>query len=140
MKSKKIGSRYFVRIDKGEEVVSSLKSFCAENRITLGSVLGIGAADRVTVGLFNTATKEYHNKALEGEYEITNLTGSVTTKDGEVYLHLHITLADEEYKAYGGHLNECRISGTCELVIDTVEGRMDRFFDDHCGLNIWKID
>lgn len=139
MKFVKIGNKYFVRIDKGEEVVSSLMKFCAEKGVKLGSIVGIGATDRVTIGLFNTEIKEYHNKQLVGEYEITNLTGNVTTKDGEVYLHLHITLGDENYNAHGGHLNECWISGTCELVIDTADGEIGRFFDDYSGLNLWKL-
>ncbi len=140
MKSMKFGDKYFVRIDKGEEVVQSLKDFCLENNIKLGSITGLGACDRVTIGLFNTETKEYNNKELKGEFEITNLTGNITTKDGEVYLHLHITLGDEEYNAHGGHLNECWISGTCELVIDTVDGEVERVFDDFSGLNLFKLD
>lgn len=139
MKSYKIGNRYFLRIDKGEEVVASLKQFCIDRGIKLASVSGIGAADKATIGLFNTVTKEYHNTRLEGEYEITNLTGNITTKDGDVYIHLHITLGDEEYKAYGGHLNECWISGTCELAIDTFDGEISRVFDDYSGLNLWKL-
>jgi predicted DNA-binding protein with PD1-like motif len=139
MKSFKIGNRYLLRIDKDEEVVASLKQFCIDKGIKLASVSGIGAANKVIIGLFNTITKEFHNTRLEGEYEITNLTGNITTKDGDVYIHLHITLGDEEYKAYGGHLNECWISGTSELVIDTFEGEVGRFFDDHTGLNLWNL-
>lgn len=139
MKSLKVGNKYFVRIDKGEEVLASLKEFCANTGVKLGSIVGIGAADKVTIGLFNTITKEYHNIALEGEYEITNLTGNITTKDGEIYLHLHITLGDEEYRAHGGHLNECWISGTCELTIDTVDAEIGRAFDDYSGLNLWNL-
>jgi len=48
MKSAKIGNKYFVRIDKGEEVVSLLKEFCMDNGLKLGSIVGLGAADRVT--------------------------------------------------------------------------------------------
>ncbi len=139
MESLKIGNKYFVRIDKGEEVIASLKQFCSNSGVGLGSIMGLGAADRVTIGLFNTITKEYHNTELAGEYEITNLTGNITTKDGEIYLHLHITLGDEDYRAHGGHLNECWISGTCELVIDAIDGEIGRVFDEHSGLNLWKL-
>lgn len=139
MKALKIGSKYFLRIDKGEEVVASIKQFCTSNKVKLASIVGVGAADRATIGLFNTITKEYHNTKLEGEYEITNLTGTITTKDGEIYIHLHVTLGDEEYNAYGGHLNECWISGTCELVVDIVDGEVDRIFDDYSGLFIWNL-
>jgi predicted DNA-binding protein with PD1-like motif len=139
MESLKIGNKYFIRIDKGEEVIASLKNFCIDNGVRLGSVIGLGAADRVIVGLFNTITKEYHNKELVGEYEITNLTGNITTKGGEIYLHLHITLGDEDYNAHGGHLNECWISGTCELVIDVIDGEISRAFDSKSGLNLLKF-
>ncbi|HOS69432.1 MAG TPA: DNA-binding protein [Bacillota bacterium] len=139
MKHKKIGSKYFLRIDKGEEVVASLHKFCMDNGLKLGSVIGIGAANRITIGVFNTITKEYHNQELTGEYEITNLTGNITQKDGEVYPHLHITFGDEEYNAHGGHLNQCWVSGTCELIIDAVDGEIGRVFDDYCGLNIWNL-
>ncbi|HNU80685.1 MAG TPA: DNA-binding protein, partial [Bacillota bacterium] len=139
MKHTKLGSKYFVRIDKGEEVVASLHKFCTDNGLKSGSVIGIGAADRITIGSFNTVTKEYHNKELTGEYEITNLTGNITQKNGEVYLHLHITLGDEEYNAHGGHLNQCWISGTCELIIDAVDGEIGRVTDDYSGLNLWEL-
>ncbi len=139
MKSARIGNRYFLRIDKGEEVVASLKEFCENNKVKLGSIVGLGATNRVTIGLFNTNTKEYHNKELTGEYEITNLTGNITTKDGEIYLHLHITLGDDTYKAFGGHLKECWISATCELVIDTIGGEIQRAFDKDSGLNLLKL-
>jgi predicted DNA-binding protein with PD1-like motif len=139
MESLKIGNKYFIRIDKGEEVIASLKNFCIDNGVRLGSVIGLGAADRVIVGLFNTITKEYHNKEFVGEYEITNLTGNITAKEGEIYLHLHITLSDEDYNAHGGHLNECWISGTCELVIDVIDGEISRAFDSKSGLNLLKF-
>jgi uncharacterized protein len=139
MKFLKMGNKYFVRIDKGEEVIASLKEFCKASGVKLGAIMGVGAADRATIGLFNTITKEYHNIELVGEYEILNLTGSITSKDGEIYLHLHITLGDEEYKAYGGHLNECWISGTCELTIDASEGEINRTFDEFSGLYTWNL-
>ncbi len=140
MKFTKFNNKYFVRIDKGEELVTELKKFCLQNKVTLGSITGLGATNKVTLGLFNTETKEYQNKELNNDYELTNITGNITTMDGELYLHIHITLGDENYNSFGGHLNECWISGTCELVIDAVDGELGRTFDDHCGLNIFKID
>lgn len=57
MKSKKIASKWIVRIDKGEEVVETLKNFCKEKGIKLGSISGIGATNKVVIGLFNTGEK-----------------------------------------------------------------------------------
>lgn len=136
MKFKKIGSKWIVRIDKGEEIVKTLKQFCKENKIKLGTISGIGATDRVTIGLFNARSKQYHSQELIGDYEITNLSGNISTMNDEIYLHLHISLADSKYNAYGGHLNSAVISGTGEIIIEEIEDIIEREFNEEVGLNL----
>src|SRR5690554_2886694 len=112
MEFRKFGNKYVVRMDKGEEIVETLKNFCEEQKITLGWVKGIGAVNKATIGLFHTDTKEYHSIELKGDHEITSLLGNISTMNEEVYLHLHINLSDKEYKTYGGHLNLAVIGAT----------------------------
>ncbi len=99
MKFKKCGNHVIVRIDKDEEIFQTLKRVCGENDITLGSISGIGSTNRATIGLFETTTKKYLSKELAGEYEISHLSGNISTMKGEVYLHLHITLSDARCNA-----------------------------------------
>jgi len=134
---RRFGSKYIVRIDKGEEVVERLKAFCGETGIRLGSVVAIGAADRVKVGLRETATKTYLDRELTGDLEITSLTGNVATMGGEVYLHLHVSLSDREYHAFGGHLRSARVSGACEVMIEVLDGSWERALDEETGLNLF---
>jgi len=136
MKSKKFGNKWVVRIDKGEEIVQTIKEFCQENKIKLGSISGIGATDKVTIGLFDTNTKEYHSQELIGDYEITNFSGNISTMNKEVYLHLHITLADKNQQAFGGHLSSAIISGTGEIIVEEIEGEIEREFNEEVGLNL----
>ena len=139
MDFKKFGNKYIVRIDKGEEIVESIRKFCKENEIKLGTVTGLGAVDQATIGLFETSSKEYHGTELTGDHEITSLVGNISTKDGEVYLHLHINLADNKYNTYGGHLNSAVVSGTCEITIEEIDGKVEREFDEEVGLNLYKF-
>lgn len=139
MEYKKFSSDYVLRIDRGEEVIAKLTEFVKKENIGLATFTGLGAADKATVGLFNTETKQYQKTELSGEYEITNLTGNISRMNGEPYLHIHVTLSDEEYKAYGGHLNELVISGTCEIFVHVVDGMVDRRFDDTVGLNVFNF-
>lgn len=132
------GNRYLIRIDRGEELVETLNAFCRENGLYLGSVSGIGAVSYVKIGYFEPKTKEYHAIEKEGDFEITNLTGNITTMDGEIYLHFHATLTDENYRAFGGHLNAAVVSATCEVIIDAVDGACERIFDEEIGLNLLK--
>jgi len=136
MEFRKFGSKYLLRLDKGEEIVATLKDFCSKEGIKLGSISGIGAANKVIVGLFETGPKKYHSKTFEGDYEIAPLVGNVSTMNGETYLHLHITLGDGEHKAFAGHLNEAWVSATFECVIDTIDGEIDRKLSEEIGLNL----
>lgn len=140
MEYKKFGNTYVVRMDKGEEIVSTLKEFCQQQNIILGSIKGIGAVDKATIGLFKTDEKKYYSVELNGSYEITSLLGNISTMNGEVYLHLHINLSDEHYKTYGGHLNSAIISATGEIIIEAIDGMVDRKFNDDEGLNLLKFD
>ena len=139
MEYKRFGNKYVVRLEKGEEVVATIKKLCQKNNIWLGTIAGIGAVNKATVGLFETATKEYHSQEFSGDMEITNLTGNISTKDGDIYLHLHATLATSDLKTYGGHLNEAVISATGEVFIDAIAGKVERQFSDEIGLNLLKF-
>lgn len=139
MEYKKFGNKYVVRMDKGEEIVETLKNFCENEKITLGWVKGIGAVNKAKIGLFETSIKTYHSIELDGDYEITSLLGNISTMNGETYLHLHINLSDKEYKTYGGHLNSAVISATGELILETIEGTVDREFNKEIGLNLYKF-
>lgn len=135
----KAKDKYVVRIDKGEEVIESLNKFIREENVRAGSVTGIGAAGLIETGLYNTKTKSYNSKTFEGDFEITNFSGNITTMNGEHYLHMHITFADENLKAYGGHLNKAVISGACEIVVDIIDATIERKLDEEIGLNILKF-
>ncbi len=140
MEFKQFGNKYIIRMDKSEEVVETLKSFCQQQKITLGWVKGLGAVNRVKIGLFETGIKQYHSTIMEGDFEITSLLGNISTMKGEVYLHLHINLSDDQYKTYGGHLNEAVISATGEFLIEAIDGEVDREFSKEIGLNLYKLD
>jgi len=56
--------------------------------------------------------------------------------DGEVYLHLHINLADSTYNTFGGHLNFAVIGGVGEFIIEEVDGEVERGFNEEVGLNL----
>ena len=68
------------------------------------------------------------------------LVGTINTMNGEYYAHLHMSAADEDGTAVGGHLNSARISGTGELVITVTDGTVDRFKDEkETGLNLFSF-
>ena len=139
MEYRRFEDSYVVRLNKGEEIVSSLKNLCREENIRLGEITGLGASDLVEIGVFNVNTKEYKTKTFEGMFEITSLVGNVTTKDDDVYLHIHINFGDEDGNVKGGHLVQARISATSEIILRIVEGCVGRKLSDEVGLNLFDF-
>ena len=102
-------------------------------------VNGLGAVGDFTVGVFHTAERQYHAHRFQGDFEIVSLVGTITTKDGEFYAHLHMSAGDTEGRVLGGHLNEAVISATCELVLEIMDGTVERRFDPETGLNLMEF-
>ena len=40
---------------------------------------------------------------------------------------------------FGGHLNRTIVSATCEMVINIIDDKVDRYFDEEIGLNLFKF-
>ena len=132
MEYKRFGSRMVLRIDRGEEVLTQLRRAAEQENIRLAAVSGLGAVGDFTVGVFHTAEKQ-------GDFEIVSLVGTITTRDGEFYAHLHMSAGDTEGRVLGGHLNEAVISATCELVLEIMDGTVERRFDPETGLNLMEF-
>ena len=139
MDYRKFGNTYMLRIDVGEEIIESLKAVCAREGIRLAQVSAIGAADRAAVGVYDLAEKQYHREDLEGFMEIANLSGSVTEMNGEPYIHLHATLADQRNILHGGHVISMRVGATCEMFVQVLDGSVTREKDEGLGINLWKF-
>jgi uncharacterized protein len=128
-----------VRMDRGEEILSSLRSLIEKEGITLGKFTAIGAIDSFTVGVYDVSERKYESKTYKGAYEIVSLTGNINTMDNKPYIHLHMSAADKENHVVGGHLNEAHVSATIEMFISVIDGKVDRFKDEVTGLNLFKF-
>ena len=139
MDYRRFNDTYILRIDRGEEVLETLKALCSKEDIRLAQVDALGAVDHAVVSVYDVPTKTFFKKELDGPMEIAGLTGSVTRKDGEPYLHLHGSLCDRELKAWGGHINALRVSATCEMIIRVIPGEVGRRLDENIGLNLFEF-
>lgn len=129
-----------VRLEKNEDVIQSIEAICKKENVTLGYVTGIGAVNHVVMGLFATEEKKYYTKQYDGDFEISALVGNITTQNGEVYSHLHITITNSvQETVYGGHLNQAIVSATAEIFIRTLKGAVERVFDEKIGLNVMQL-
>ncbi len=139
MKGKKFGNDWVIRLDKGDEILASLKKFAKENNVYGGFLSGIGAADEIEIGLFDTKEKKYITQKFKGDFEIINLSGNISYQEDDIRLHIHITIADKKQKAYGGHLYYAKISAVCEIFLQQISKNLLRKKDKDSGLYILDI-
>ena len=141
MEYRRFGNKIVARIDRGEEVCAKLLELAEAEDIRLASVSGIGASNDVTLGVFDTGTKEYFKKHYNAiDYELGSVTGSLSRQAGAPYLHLHAVIGSPSHEqCHAGHLHAAVVSATCELVIDVIDGEVGREFSDEIGLNLFKF-
>lgn len=139
MRYSKYEKTFFIRFEPGEEILTGLKSFCDNENVKLATVQAIGAINKVIIGFYDLSKKEYFPRTITGDHEITSLNGTITEMNDSAYIHLHITIADEENKVIGGHLNEAIVSATCEMVVTEISGKVNRYYNKDIGINLLDI-
>jgi len=128
--------RYLLRFDRGEEIVSGLAVFAAQERIPGASFTAIGAAEKVVISFYSGRTKKYEDMLIKDELEISALSGNVAWKGSEPIVHAHGVFSDRAMKTFGGHVKKCVISFTGEVSLSVFGKKVERAHDEKAGLNL----
>jgi predicted DNA-binding protein with PD1-like motif len=139
VKVQSTGQRIMGRLPKGGDLLEALTAVCQEAGIELGGVRAIGAVTRARIGYYDQATRKYNFLDLNQDLEILALIGNVSLKDGKPFVHAHVTLGDDQGRAFGGHLAEgCEVFA-CEFEIEQYasDQPLERGWDEPTGLMLW---
>lgn len=139
MQYKKTKFGYLVRLMRGEEIIASLTELAEKERIQSGFLFGLGAVANPKLGYFDLKTKEYQSETFEGEFEIVNLTGNISQLEGKPFIHAHLTISDQECKAFGGHLFSAQVHATGEIAIIDFALPIARKLDQEIGLKLLDL-
>lgn len=139
MEYRRFGNSIVARMDKGEEILAQIQEIAQQEHIRLASVTALGATNDFTVGVYKVDEKKYYANKFQGNFEIVSLTGTINTMDGEFYTHIHMSAGNDRGEVFGGHLNRAVVSATCEMVIQVMDGEVDRAYDPETGLNVFRF-
>lgn len=139
MEYRKFNNTIVARIDKGEEILEKIKEIALKENIKLANVNALGATNDFTVGVYKVDEKKYYSNSFQGNFEIVSLTGTINTMNDEFYTHIHMSAGNDKGEVFGGHLNRAIVSATCEMIINIIDGKVDRFYDEKIGLNLFKF-
>jgi predicted DNA-binding protein with PD1-like motif len=130
------------RLVPGGDLLEELSKLVKAEGVELGALSGIGALRKAAVGIFDVEKKEYIVNKFDGEMEICALTGNVSLKEGEPFVHAHLALSDRQGRAFGGHtMPGCEIF-VAEVILWELEGaRLERRPREDCGgLALWAAE
>lgn len=139
MEYRRFNNTIVCRIDRGEEILDKIKEVALKENIKIANVNALGATNEFTVGVFKPEEKKYYSNEFKGDFEIVSLTGTINTMNGEFYTHIHMSAGNDKGEVFGGHLNKAVVSATCEMIINIIDGVVDRKFDEDIGLNLFKF-
>lgn len=118
--------RYFLRFDKGEDVIALLADFIKTQNISACSFSGIGACSEADLGFYNPFLKQYRQKPYVDEMEITSFSGNGGLVNGEPSIHAHGQFGRNDFSTIGGHVFKLIVSVTCEVFLIKLEGTLTR--------------
>ncbi|NHJ40821.1 MAG: DUF296 domain-containing protein [Asgard group archaeon] len=126
---------HLIRLEKGEELLSSIITYIKNNNILAGFITGIGALEKGTFGYFDVENKEYLHTSFKN-VELLACNGNIArNKDtNEPVAHIHIVISEKNGKSSGGHLIEGIVSVTAEIYIVETRPIVYRAKDDETGL------
>ena len=105
-----------VILEDGEDVFVSIRDLCRSRQVDSALILsGIGMLRHVKIGYWDGATyqiKEYHEPL-----ELVSMSGSVASQNGELSVHIHVSLAGKDHAGIAGHLVEGTVNNINELSI-----------------------
>jgi len=140
MKSQKFDKYLVVRLEKGEEIISALTQAVSKAKIQGAFFYGLGVGQNIELGYFDAHAQKYIKKEFNDEYEFTSFSGNVSMVNGELSIHCHVTITDNHFNAYGGHLFHGTVPATLEIIVFPFTEPITRKKDDATGLNLLKLE
>lgn len=131
---------YALILETGDEVMSNLKRFAADNKLGGSHFTAIGAFENVTLGYFDWARKDYKRIPVREQVEVVSLVGDIAEGErGEPRIHCHAVLGRADGAALGGHLLEARIRPTLEVMLVESPSHLRRKHDPESGLALIRV-
>ena len=129
------------RLKHGADLLTELTRIVNDERIMMGTIMGIGGLKRAAVAFLDQKTKEYERLEFDEPFEIVSMSGTVSRMKHRAFPHVHVALSDRAGRVVGGHLVQGCEVWACEVVITELAGPvLTRDFDEETGLSLWPTE
>jgi uncharacterized protein len=133
-----IGPAHILKPPFGSDLLKELQSYVRAKGINLAWLSGVGAVSRATIRYYDQPKQQWLDLDFDRNLEVAGMWGNVSLLNGEPIVHVHIVLADDQGRCYGGHLADGTLVFNLEILMTTLSGpNVIRKMDAQTGLTIW---
>ena len=144
MDYRKYGDTVYIRADKGDEIIESIKKVCKAEQILSATFSGIGGCSEAEIQTFLPERHAFETRKLSGMLELVSLIGNVISDDNnQLFLHTHAAFAykdGERHAIAAGHIKSITVLYTAEIELRPIKGVITRKFDPDTGTGFWNFD
>lgn len=133
------GGHWVIRLDKGDEIMASLRDFCLNHDIRGASFMAFGAVENVRLGCYMPTERAYWRHTVERQVEVVSLLGNIGWFEGRPVIHAHAAVGDYSQQTFSGHLEDARVNPTLEVFLTDLGAELIRESDEESGLKVLKL-
>ena len=134
----------YVRIDKGEEIITELLQICCKEGIQSAVFTGIGGCSHAEIQTFIPEKGTFETEILDGMLELINITGNIITDHDQLFLHTHAVFSyktESGHKIAAGHMKALTVLYTAEIELrPVIGGVIRRKHDPETGTGFWSFE
>ncbi len=144
MDYRRYGSVFYIRFDRGDEIIGGILDICSREGVKSAIFSGIGGCSSAEIQTFIPERGEFESELLSGMLELVSLNGNVVTDEkGELCHHTHAVFSykkDGEHCLAAGHMKTITVLYTAEIELrPVVDGEIGKKFDPETGTGFWDF-
>ena len=144
MDYRQYGGTWYIRMDRGDEVVRGILDVCEREGIRSAIFSGIGGLSRAEIQTFLPEKGAFETEAVEGMLELVCLNGNaIVDADGKLHQHTHAMLSyrdGDAHRMVGGHVKSLTVLYTAEIELrPVIGGEIQKQFDAQTGTGFWSF-
>ena len=144
MEYRRFGDAYYIRIDRGDEIISSILDVCRAEHVQSATFSGIGGCSEAQIQTFVPEAGAFEVRTLGGMLELVSLIGNVVCDEqGELHTHAHASFAykdGDEHHVAAGHVKSITVLYTGEIELRPVVGGVIKMqHDPETGTGFWSF-
>ena len=144
MEYRKLGEAWYIRMDRGDEMVACVLEVCRREGIASAAYSGIGGCQSAELQTFSPERGAFDTERIEGMLELVSFMGNVISDDaGTLHSHTHALFAwvqDGQHQTRGGHLKSATVLYTGEVELRPVPGEGIGYqLDPVTGTGFWRF-